>query len=48
MFAADPTATAAFYSAPGLVLDDEQHGEGPIHFATELGPVYFAIYRPRR
>src|ERR1700733_9089616 len=44
LFAANPTATAAFYSALDLVLEDEHPGEGPIHFATELGPVHFAIY----
>ena len=44
LFATDPTATAAFYRAIGVVLEDEHHGEGPIHFATELGPVHFAIY----
>ena len=44
LFAADPLATATFYGALGLVLEDEHHGEGHIHFATELGPVHFAIY----
>jgi len=44
LFATVPTATAAFYRGLGLVLEDEHHGEGPIHFATELCPVHFAIY----
>jgi hypothetical protein len=44
VFAADPTATAAFYGALDLALEDEHHGEGPIHFAAELGQVHFAIY----
>lgn len=44
LYAADPAATAAFYRALGLALEDEDHGEGPVHFATELGPVHFAIY----
>jgi len=44
VYAANPSATAAFYRALGLVLEDEYHGDGPIHFATELGPVHFAIY----
>ena len=44
LFAASPSATAAFYRALGLVLENEHHGEGPLHFATELGPVHFAIY----
>jgi lactoylglutathione lyase len=44
LHAADPEATAAFYRALGLPLEDEEHDEGPVHFATELGPVHFAIY----
>ena len=44
LYAASPAATAAFYRALGLELEDEDHGEGPLHFATELGPVHFAIY----
>jgi lactoylglutathione lyase len=44
LFADRPTVTAAFYRALGLVLEDEDHGEGPVHFATELGAVHFAIY----
>jgi lactoylglutathione lyase len=44
LFAASPSATAAFYRALGLVLEDEHHDDGPLHFATELGPVHFAIY----
>jgi lactoylglutathione lyase len=44
LFAANPSATAAFYRALDLVLEDEHHGEGPIHFAAELGTVHFAIY----
>ena len=44
LYAADPGMTAAFYRAIDLELADEDHGEGPVHFATELGPVHFAIY----
>jgi lactoylglutathione lyase len=44
LYAASPAATAAFYRALGLALEDEDHGEGPVHFAAELGPVHFAIY----
>ena len=44
LFAASPAATMAFYRAVGLELEAEDHGEGPVHFATELGPVHFAIY----
>ena len=44
LYAADPAAAAAFYRAIGLDLEDEDHGEGPVHFAAELGGVHFAIY----
>lgn len=44
LFAADPAATAAFYNALGVALEHEDHGEGPVHHAAELGPVHFAIY----
>jgi lactoylglutathione lyase len=44
LFAASPAATMAFYRAVGLELEAEEHGDGPVHFATELGPVHFAIY----
>jgi lactoylglutathione lyase len=44
LYAADPEAAAAFYRALGLPLEDEEHDEGPVHFATELGSVHFAIY----
>jgi len=44
LYAVSPPATAAFYRTLGLQLEDEEHGEGPVHFATELGPVHFAIY----
>jgi predicted enzyme related to lactoylglutathione lyase len=44
LYAGDPTATAAFYRALGLEFEHEDHGEGPVHFAVELGPVHFAVY----
>ena len=45
LFATDADKTAAFYRAIGVPLEDEDHGEGPIHFAAEIGPVHFAVYR---
>ncbi len=44
LYAANQWTTAAFYRVIGLDLADEDHGEGPPHLATELGPVHFAIY----
>jgi catechol 2,3-dioxygenase-like lactoylglutathione lyase family enzyme len=56
LYANDVERTATFYRALGLHLDLEDHGEGPTHYATELGSVHVAIYpatapgssRPRR
>ena len=28
-----------------MPLQDEDHGDGPVHFAAEIGPVHFAIYQ---
>ena len=44
LYAGDSTATTASCRALGLDLDREDHGEGPVHFAVELGPVHFAVY----
>jgi lactoylglutathione lyase len=44
LFAAEVDKTAEFYRAIGLELEHEDHGEGPVHFAMELGGVHFAIY----
>ena len=44
LYAADFEATVAFYRAVGLPLEDEDHGDGPVHAAIELGDVHFAIY----
>jgi lactoylglutathione lyase len=45
LYAADAQATGEFYRALGLELEEEQHEEGPVHFAIELGPLHFAIYQ---
>jgi hypothetical protein len=44
LYAADPGATAAFYRAIELGLEDESDGEGPAHLATDTGSVHFAIF----
>lgn len=44
LFATDAQKTADFYRALGVPLEDEDHGEGPVHAAAEIGPVHFAIY----
>jgi lactoylglutathione lyase len=44
LYANDPARTGAFYTALGLRLEPEDHGEGPLHLAVELGTVHVAIY----
>jgi lactoylglutathione lyase len=44
VYGADAAKTAAFYRAVGLDLADEDHGEGPVHYAADIGGVHFAIY----
>lgn len=44
LFAPEAEKTAAFYKALGIPLSNEDHGEGPVHFAVELGTVHVAIY----
>jgi lactoylglutathione lyase len=34
----------SFYSAIGVELVKEQHGNGPIHFAGHVGDVVFEVY----
>ena len=42
--AADSEKTAAFYRVLGVPLVDERHAEGPVHQATQIGDVHFAVY----
>jgi lactoylglutathione lyase len=44
VYAADAAKTAAFYRAVGVGLAEEDHGEGPVHFAADLAGVHFAVY----
>ena len=44
LYAKDLETTSEFYRTIGVPLEREDHGEGPIHFAAELGPVHFAVY----
>jgi lactoylglutathione lyase len=45
LFAADAEQTAAFYRALGIPLEGEDHGDGPVHLAADLGGVHFAIFQ---
>ena len=41
---ADLTASVAFYRALGLDFQEEQHGNGPQHFACEEDGFVFELY----
>ncbi len=45
LFASDLNAASAFYRAIGVELIDEDHDEGPVHAAAELGGIHFAVYQ---
>jgi predicted enzyme related to lactoylglutathione lyase len=36
--------TVDFYRALGLALDEEQHEEGPLHYACHFGGTHFAVF----
>lgn len=38
-------AVVEFYSAIGVPLELEQHGDGPVHYACDLGLTHFAVFR---
>jgi len=44
LFANDVEETVRFYRAVGVPLEDEDHGEGPVHSAADLAGVHFAVY----
>lgn len=33
-----------FYRAVGLSLDDEDHGDGPVHSAADVSGIHFALF----
>jgi predicted enzyme related to lactoylglutathione lyase len=37
-------AVVEFYSAIGVPLELEQHGDGPVHYACDLGLTHFAVF----
>ncbi|MCK0472476.1 hypothetical protein [Halalkalibacter sp. APA_J-10(15)] len=36
--------SVTFYEALGLIFKKEQHGNGPEHYACEIGNLVFEIY----
>jgi lactoylglutathione lyase len=43
LFSGRAAQTASFYRALGIDLADEDHGDGYVHAATNLGGVHFAV-----
>jgi lactoylglutathione lyase len=43
LFSVDVDKGVAFYRAIGVELEGEDHGDGSVHFAAEVGGVHFAI-----
>ncbi len=44
VYARNLEATREFYAALGITFQDEQHGNGPRHYAATLGGAVFEIY----
>ena len=47
LFTSNLQKAVAFYSAIGLVLEKEQHDDGPIHYVCDLKGVHFALYEAK-
>jgi len=44
LFSAEPDRTISFYRSVGIDFDDEDHGDGFVHAAAEVGGVHFAVF----
>jgi len=44
LFSPTPERRTAFYRALGIDLADEDHGDGAVHAATEVGDVHVAVF----
>ena len=44
---ADVQASRTFYEALGLAFVEEQHGDGPVHYAATLGGTVLELYPAR-
>ena len=47
LFTGNIEQARAFYRAVGLNLDDEDHGDGPLHYATDISGVHYAEHQVR-
>jgi lactoylglutathione lyase len=44
LFTGNVERARAFYGAIGIDLEAEDHGDGPVHYATDIDGVHFAIF----
>jgi catechol 2,3-dioxygenase-like lactoylglutathione lyase family enzyme len=44
LFSDEPSRTIDFYRAIGVELQDEDHGDGLVHSAIDVGGVHFAVF----
>lgn len=44
LHAREPARTVAFYRALGLALEEEHHGDGPVHWACDQGGAHIAVF----
>ena len=40
----DPASTVAFYQRLGLSFQQEKHGNGPVHWSSNMGNLIFEVY----
>lgn len=44
LFSPNPSKLVSFYRSIGLPLEEENHGDGVVHYACELEKIHIAIY----
>lgn len=44
LYSARPDETIAFYRSVGVGFEDEDHGDGSVHAAVDVGDVHIAVF----
>lgn len=44
LFSGRVKETVAFYKTLGVPLTDEDHDDGPVHYAADINGIHFAVY----
>lgn len=44
LFSAQPARTIAFYRSVGIEFEEEDHGDGVVHAATDVGGIHVAVF----